>query len=202
MNLHEILYKELNENGILREELRELVEKTVTKTVKNGEDGGGLVSKDTVMDYMREKGMQPTQKNFEYAYRYLSGKLQNVAEDGMLQMTLREQEYINHLGEFSDEDMRALIDICILRELREIERRMSNEQQYEYKVESLHDENGMTSTWELSQLISKYAEQGYQLKNIFVNELGKNALAIGGIGVNTTADQVVIIFERPKIRRL
>ncbi len=34
------------------------------------------------------------------------------------------------------------------------------------------------------------------MKSVITNELGKNALAIMGIGINGTVDQVIAILER------
>ena len=37
----------------------------------------------------------------------------------------------------------------------------------------------------------------YRIANMFTNELGKNSISIGGIGTNSTCDEVVVLFERP-----
>lgn len=198
MNLQEILYKELNDNMLLKDELRELVEKNVTKVVKVDVDNS--ISKDKVIEYLKDTGMQLTQKNYEMASRFLQNKLKDADENGEIQMTFTEQEYVNHLGDFSVEEMNSLINVCILRRLQEIEEQLREEQYYEYDIRTVYDVKGATNISVLSDLITQYAEKGYRVKNVFVNELGKNALSVGGVGVNTTSDQVVIIFERPKRR--
>lgn len=196
MNLQEILFKEINDNMLLKNELRELVERNITKVVKV--DADDAISKERVIEYLKDTGMQLTQKNYEMASRFLQNKLKDVDENGEIQMTFTEQEYINHLGDFSVDEMNSLINVCILRRLQKIEEELKEEQYYEYDIRTVYDIKGATNISVLSELITQYAEKGYRVKNVFVNELGKNALSVGGVGVNTTSDQVVIIFERPK----
>ena len=46
------------------------------------------------------------------------------------------------------------------------------------------------------EVLSTHALQGWKLHSIYSNELGKNALRILGFGVNSTACEDVLIFER------
>ena len=73
--------------------------------------------------------------------------------------------------------------------------------EYEYVVQTINDVGGATNIPLLTSTINQYAEKGYRVKNIFVNELGKNSISVGGMGVNSTVDQVVVIFERRKAKR-
>lgn len=197
MNLKDILYAELNENKILKDVLGELVEKQVVQTIKGNGTEENPITKEMIIEYLRSSGMQLSQKNFEQASISLKNKLQSVNENGEIEIAHTEQEYINHLNEFSEEEMKTLIDICILRKLITIEERMK-ETQYEYDVRTINDVGGATNVEALSKMITQYAESGYRVKHIFVNELGKNTVSLGGMGVNSTVDQVVIIFERRK----
>ena len=48
----------------------------------------------------------------------------------------------------------------------------------------------------MTELINDHAKKGWKLHTVYSNELGKNALRILNIGVNTTACEDVLIFER------
>lgn len=68
---------------------------------------------------------------------------------------------------------------------------------YEYKVISLIDTaTGACDIEELETMLNEYAAKGWRVKSVITNELGKNALAIMGIGINGTVDQVIAILER------
>ena len=68
---------------------------------------------------------------------------------------------------------------------------------YEYKVINLIDKaTGACDVDELEMLLNEYAARGWRVKSVISNELGKNALAVMGIGVNGVVDQVIVILER------
>lgn len=68
---------------------------------------------------------------------------------------------------------------------------------YEYDVTAVvNKKDGVVDTEKLKEVLSIYAEKGWKLHTIYSNELGKNALSIMGLGVNSTASQDVLIFER------
>ena len=48
----------------------------------------------------------------------------------------------------------------------------------------------------MKQILTDYSRKGYRLHTIYSNELGKNALSVLGFGVNSTACEDVMIFER------
>jgi len=45
-------------------------------------------------------------------------------------------------------------------------------------------------------VLTDYARAGWKLHTMYSNELGKNAVALLGLGVNSTACEDVLIFER------
>lgn len=191
MNLQEILYKELSTDLRLQEELKEIIEKNVTKTVKINIDRNS--SSEKIMECLAEAGVQVNQKN----YRFFQSKLKEMNQNNEIQMSFTEQECINHLDSFSADDMNSLINVCLLRRLKKIEEKLCEEQLYEYDIQRVIDVKGATNISELSDMITQHAKCGYRVKNIFVNELGKNAMALLGLGINETADEVIILFERP-----
>ena len=48
----------------------------------------------------------------------------------------------------------------------------------------------------MQEILSEHAKNGWRLHSIYSNELGKNVLMIMGLGVNATASEDVMIFER------
>lgn len=68
---------------------------------------------------------------------------------------------------------------------------------YEYKVLSFIDSNtGLTNTGDIEGQLNILASEGWRIKGIVSNELGKNALSLLGIGINGTVDQTIIVLER------
>lgn len=47
-------------------------------------------------------------------------------------------------------------------------------------------------------ILKQKSDEGYRVVSIFTNEIGKNSLSVAGVGVNSTVDQTVVIFERPR----
>lgn len=77
----------------------------------------------------------------------------------------------------------------------------STNMKYEYLVKSFTDEDsGDTDPYILERIINNCARQGWRLKHIYTNELGKNSVGvgIGGIGsqTNATIERTFLIFER------
>ncbi len=72
---------------------------------------------------------------------------------------------------------------------------------YEYKVVPVMDDStGTLDTNQLSVILNGNAFNGWRLKNVITNEIGKNATTIGYAGIsgstNATIDMTILIFER------
>lgn len=71
---------------------------------------------------------------------------------------------------------------------------------YEYEVITLQDEDGRVNATKLKQYLNNMGKNGWRLKCVTTNELGKEskALGIGGFGgaVNSTIDETILILER------
>lgn len=68
---------------------------------------------------------------------------------------------------------------------------------YEYDVVTIINENhGRIDKEKMLHILSERAKQGWKLHTIYSNELGKNAISILGLGMNSTACEDVLIFER------
>lgn len=73
---------------------------------------------------------------------------------------------------------------------------------YEYDVVTIINENhGTIDKQEMMRVLSEHAKKGWKLHTIYSNELGKNALRVLGLGVNSTACEDVLVFER-RVQRL
>ena len=67
---------------------------------------------------------------------------------------------------------------------------------YEYKVISVVDKRGAVDTGKLMATLNDLGLDGWRLQCAYTNEMGKDALSIAGFGINATADQNILIFER------
>lgn len=67
---------------------------------------------------------------------------------------------------------------------------------YEYKVISLVDKKGAVDTERLMNELNDLGLDGWRLQCAYTNEMGKDSLSIAGFGINSTADQNILIFER------
>lgn len=75
-------------------------------------------------------------------------------------------------------------------------RESGTEGYYEYSVMSLVDESGRTNIQKMAETLNQMGLAGWRLVSSHTNELGKNALMLAGFGINATADETVLIFER------
>jgi hypothetical protein len=83
------------------------------------------------------------------------------------------------------------------REIQKTEFAKSFNDYYEYDVATVFNKgNGVVDAAILKKVLSEYAAKGWKLHTMYSNELGKNALSVLGFGVNSTACQDVLIFER------
>lgn len=67
---------------------------------------------------------------------------------------------------------------------------------YEYKVISLVDKKGAVDTERLMNELNDLGLDGWRLQCAYTNEMGKDSLQFAGFGINATADQNILIFER------
>ena len=70
---------------------------------------------------------------------------------------------------------------------------------YEYDVVTIINVNGgQVDKERMMRVLATHAQQGWRLHTMYSNELGKNAIMVMGLGVNATASEDVLIFERKK----
>ena len=153
------------------------------------------VNREIVIDYLLKSGFDLTDENFKQAEKMLVSM-----ESGKRSKTLRnagkakEFTTINHLNSLSTEELSSLLNIAILNVLNEIKEKRNVK--YEYAVETINDIRGSTNITALKYTLKSYGDRGYKVKSIFTNELGKNSISAGTFGINSTEDEVVIVFEK------
>jgi len=90
-----------------------------------------------------------------------------------------------------EEERKSLI------EKEHIEYAKSFNEFYEYDVVTIiNEDHGTVNKEKMLEILSEYAKKCWKLHTIYSNELGKNALRLMGLGVNSTACEDVLIFER------
>lgn len=169
------------------------VDTTNDEDIATTSDGRSYL-KSAVRDYLLEKGYPFTQDTVDMAAKMLF-------PDGLTKI-IKEKKSIVQQTEFddaSDAEIMEFVQFQILKNLVEIRKLFELNNQKEYEIEIVNDTNtGSTNVQAIIKYLKAYSEKGWVLKCVFTNELGKDAM----MGVNSTIDQVVLIFERsvkPKI---
>lgn len=152
------------------------------------------VSREMVIDYLVKAGYELTDENFNYAQKMLSNMDTDDVEKTMKKVALSKVTLVNHLNDFSIEELSSLISLEVLNSLLEIKSKEKAE--YNYEVETIKDIRGQTDVKTLTRVLKQYGRDGYRVVSIFTNELGKNAMSINGIGTNSTCDEVIVVFEK------
>lgn len=104
-----------------------------------------------------------------------------------------------YVGELINEVLNTDVSCSVIK--RQLEQRKQLKESgidgyYEYKVIPVMDKVGRTDIDQVSEILNQMGLDGWHLKSAMTNELGKNALMILGLGINSTADETVLIFER------
>lgn len=197
MTLKEILFDEITESGLLDDKLFETIvegEEFVTDVNNEGEE-----LKNTIIEYMKGKEMDLTQENYNLVLKYFQS---NANEEGQFCEKIKNRKTtVNVLEKFSENEMKDLLQLCLLKELQRLRKSKIEETKYEYTVESVQDLNtGATNVRGMIQIMHSYAKEGWRVKSIFTNEIAKSSFAAGvgnfSSGTNSTMDQVIIVFER------
>ena len=199
MKIQEILYNELSNDESVKEQMIEITENNHTQKVKkqrvvskqkevpndeSDEVDDTPITAQQVLEYLESRGMQKTPVNYDCAKKFLmenrqANKVKKVEwveeiEEYEEEEVVSEKAFINHLDSFTEDDLKTLLDVCVLRKLNELTG------PFEYEVVNV-DASDATA---LSKQINTYAEQGYHVKNMTGNGAGK----------------MTILFEKPKKR--
>lgn len=118
-------------------------------------------------------------------YEYISHRHQEKTGISLSEFSKRHRDYIKEQEEKA------------LEEIKKQEYAKSFNEFYEYDVVTILNENhGQVDKEKMIKILAEKATQGWKLHTIYSNELGKNAVSILGLGVNATACEDVLIFER------
>lgn len=149
--------------------------------------------KNAVIEYLKQNSLPFTQEYIDMAAKMFK------SNDGVVvSETKTINEYHSEVDEIGEDEFDEYIKVKELEMLSKIVSNSSNMNFMSYAVESISDKiDGSTDTNALKRCLIEYANKGWRVKTIFTNEIGKDAVSYGSVGVNSTIDQVVIVFERP-----
>ena len=199
MKIQEILYNELSNDESVKEQMIEITENNHTQKVKKqrvvskqkevpNDDSDEVddtpITAQQVLEYLESRGMQKTPVNYDCAKKFLmenrqANKVKKIEwveeiEEYEEEEVVSEKTFVNHLDSFTEADLKTLLDICVLRKLNELTG------PFEYVVINADAKDAKL----LNDEITKYSEQGYQVKSMTPNADGK----------------LTILFEKPKKR--
>lgn len=201
MKIQEILYNELSNDESVKAQMIEITENNHTQKVKKQrvvnkqkeipaeeEDSADdtPITAQQVLEYLESRGMQKTPVNYDCAKKFLmenrqANKVKKVEwveeiEEYEEEEVVSEKTFINHLDTFTEEDLKTLLDVCVLRKLNELTG------PFEYAACTL-DAN---DTEDMATQLNTYAGEGYQVKS--TTNLGDGKLSI--------------LLQRPKKREI
>ena len=199
MKIQEILYNELSNDESVKEQMIEITENNHTQKVKKqrvvskqkevpNDDADEVddtpITAQQVLEYLESRGMQKTPVNYDCAKKFLmenrqANKVKKVEwveeiEEYEEEEVVSEKAFVNHLDSFTEDDLKTLLDVCVLRKLNELTG------PFEYAVINADAKDAKA----LNDEITSYAEKGYHVKSMAPNAAG----------------QMTILFEKPKKR--
>ncbi len=201
MKIQEILYNELSNDESVKAQMIEITENNHTQKVKkqrvvnkqkeipadeNDAADETPITAQQVLEYLESRGMQKTPVNYDCAKKFLmenrqANKVKKVEwveeiEEYEEEEVVSEKTFVNHLDSFTEEDMKTLLDICVLRKLNEL----TGPFEYAACTVDANDAEDMATQ------LNTYAGEGYQVKS--TTNLGEGKLSI--------------LLQRPKKREI
>lgn len=201
MKIQEILYNELSNDESVKAQMIEITENNHTQKVKkqrvvnkqkeiptdeNDAADETPITAQQVLEYLESRGMQKTPVNYDCAKKFLmenrqASKVKKVEwveeiEEYEEEEVVSEKTFVNHLDSFTEEDMKTLLDICVLRKLNEL----TGPFEYAACTVDANDAEDMATQ------LNTYAGEGYQVKS--TTNLGEGKLSI--------------LLQRPKKREI
>lgn len=201
MKIQEILYNELSNDESVKAQMIEITENNHTQKVKkqrvvnkqkeiptdeNDAVDETPITAQQVLEYLESRGMQKTPVNYDCAKKFLmenrqANKVKKVEwveeiEEYEEEEVVSEKTFVNHLDSFTEEDMKTLLDICVLRKLNEL----TGPFEYAACTVDANDAEDMATQ------LNTYAGEGYQVKS--TTNLGEGKLSI--------------LLQRPKKREI
>ena len=201
MKIQEILYNELSNDESIKAQMIEITENNHTQKVKKqrvvskqkeipddetDEAEETPITAQMVLEYLESRGMQKTPVNYDCAKKFLmenrkANKVKKVEwveeiEEYEEEEVVSEKAFVNHLDSFTEEDLKTLLSVCVLRKLNEL----TGPFEYAACIVDANDTDDMATQ------INTYASDGYQVKS--TTSLGDGKLSI--------------LLQRPKKREI
>ncbi len=196
MNLKELFNNDLLEDEVLSKYFVEKVESERTILI---DSSNKEVTREDIINFLKETGTPVTQENYDYAKSLIEKKRMNGESDSGLSLTKKELKLESMLGEYSSDEINNVINYSILKRLEALESMMKQltvQKKYIYEIAKVTDISGCADLKGIQEVINKYSEKGFRIKAIFTDEIGVNRLSTVSVGMNSTKDQVIIIFEK------
>lgn len=197
MNLCELLLKSISESKLVQNEFIKEIDEEVDESLEVPQDEQEF--KRVIIEYMTLKGIELNQTNYDYVAEQMT-----LNQGKEIHHVVKKKKKINLLEGCSLEELKDVLQICIFKQNEKIYEMLESngKMEYEYAIERIMDERGSTNVVRMSEVMSSYAKQGWHVKTVFTNELGHDSsvVSVGMVsgGVNSTADEVIIVFERCK----
>ena len=178
--------KEWNETKTIHKEIHEEVSADNIATAPNGTP----YKKKELSQYLLDKGLPFTEEYVNMAAKLFPAGDYELDSDEIVKH--------NEMENVSDEDLNTFVMAKLLEQLTKFRTDFLKKNFYDYRVEIVTDDSsGGTNLGALTRVLERYSDEGWSLKQVFVNELGTDSHTVGMINYNSTIDQVVLIFERP-----
>lgn len=148
---------------------------------------------------LREKAKDGDKNAVEQLGEYELTITDNVARQALVELCVKAAGEVEKKRIEKDKEERRKKEEQeqIEKELQHVNYAKSFNEFYEYNVVTIINENhGTVDKEKMMKILSDHAKSGWKLHTMYSNELGKNALSILGFGVNATACEDVMIFER------
>lgn len=200
LSLNELLIKELSKVSQYSDYFLEKKKIIDNESNTSSDESEIVISKDIILDFLTKSGYEFTQANFDMAEKYLRSlekqKLSTTLQNAGKMPDIR-YNTINHLHDLSSEELNSLLFLDILNNLLSINNNLTKKKEYTYSVVTIKDGfGGSTKQFEMQQALNKYAKNGYRLVSSFTNELGKRSTTIANCNINSTVDEIILIFEK------
>ncbi len=198
MNIKEFLLRELNKYPELVEPFQEEIE--IEDEGNNVYSTGEIIlTREIIIDFLTKSGYEINQNNFDMAKQLLESMDSQTLRNTLVNVTksmAKKYKTVNHLDDMTENELNTVLNVALLNTIKK-NINYQKSLKYEYAVEAIKDINGKTDLVTLKKVLDIYSNKGYRVVNIFTNEVGKNSRILGNVEFNSTADQIVIIFEKP-----
>ena len=198
MNIKEFLLRELNKYPELVEPFQEEIE--IEDEGNNVYSTGEIIlTREVIIDFLTKSGYEINQNNFDMAKQLLESMDSQTLRNTLVNVTksmAKKYKTVNHLDDMTENELNTVLNVALLNTLKK-NINYQKSLKYEYAVEAIKDINGKTDLVTLKKVLDIYSNKGYRVVNIFTNEVGKNSRILGNVEFNSTADQIVIVFEKP-----